>query len=409
MSLDSIVMPYKENCKLEGEILTKFKIAKAYFYQKIPQNEIAFSLSCHKNTINKVISACKNNAELKMWEYLKGDKKITVKELKKVFEFFKHKPRKPLGNKRSIQQGSKEELLILQKFVDKKYGAQRMFNHLKREGQDMAMFTICKIKGVYRKYGLKSKRIRTANGERRALYNYDELGVFQEMQYDVKVLADKHSLPQDVYDKFKHFKSLPKYQWTIIDAKTKTRFLAYSYTISSFFGLKFLEYTIHWIRSHGILGKINTQVDMGMEFYSGSKRKQKVWNKRLKYLNAYVYDTEGAKWKQNIVERSHRTDDEEFLCPRGGFINGKSDFMTEAQFWILYFNNRGHTGIGMNGLSPKQKLEECGIFNADKIVNFPCLVLDDFFNPFMKFFESEKVEKSHYVLTDYLSSKFYYN
>jgi hypothetical protein len=244
--------------------------------------------------------------------------------------------------------------------------------------------------------------VRTVNEERRALYNYDELSVFQEMQYDVKELADKHSLPPDIYDKFKHFKSLPKYQWTIIDTKTKTRFLAYSYTINSFFGLKFLEYTLHWIRSHCITGKINIQVDMGMEFYSGSKRKQKVWNKRLKYLNAYVYDTEGIKWKQNIVERSHRTDDEEFLCPRGGFINSKSDFMTEAQFWILYFNNRSHTGIGMNGLSPKQKLERCGVFNADRLVNFPCLILDDFFDPFMEFFKGIKIEeKSHYVLTNY--------
>ena len=52
------------------------------------------------------------------------------------------------------------------------------------------------------------------------------------------------------------------------------------------------------------------------------------------------------------MERSHRTEDEEFLCPRGGFINSKSEFMVEGQFWILYFNTRSHTGVGMNGLSP---------------------------------------------------------
>ena len=34
--------------------------------------------------------------------------------------------------------------------------------------------------------------------------------------------------------------------------------------------------------------------------------------------------------------------------------------MTKAQFWILYFNNKEHTGIGMNGLSPKQKLKRSG-------------------------------------------------
>ncbi len=411
MSLNSIVMPYKENCKAEGEILTKFKIAKMFFFEKEKQKEIANYLNCHSNTINKIISLCKKEDNPEIWRYLKEGKKISNDSLKKVFSFFKYESRKPLGNKRSIQFGSPEELLILQKFNDDKYGPKRMFNHLKREGHNVKMYSVGKIKGLYKKHRLKCKRIRTVNGERRTLHNYDLLGVFEELQYDVKVLADKHALPKDIYDKFKYSKKLPKYQWTIIDAKTKTRFLAYSYEISSFFGLKFLEYTLHWIRSHNISGKINIQMDMGMEFYSGSKRKQKDWNNRLSKLNAYVYDTEGAKWKQNIVERSHRTDDEEFLCPRGGFINTKSDFMIEGQFWILYYNTRNHTGVGMNGLSPLKKLERCGVHNAKKIVNFPCLILDDFFKPFLDFFDEVEnlfYEKSHYVLTNYHDATFYF-
>jgi len=404
MSLNSIVMPYKENCKVEGEILTKFKIAKMFFFEKEKQKKIAKHLNCHSNTIGNIVSACKNSDDSRIWKYLKGNKKITNEILNEIFDFFRYKSRKPLGNKRSIQFGSKEEFIVLKKFVNDKYGVKRMYNHLKREGQDMQEFSIGKIKGLYKKYKLKSKRIRTVNGERRALYNYDLLSVFEELQYDVKVLADKHSLPKDIYDKFKYSKKLPKYQWTIIDAKTKTRFLAYSYDISSFFGLKFLEYAIHWIRGHGIQSKINIQVDMGKEFYSGSKRKQKDWNDRLSKLNAHVYDTEGSKWKQNIVERSHRTDDEEFLCPRGGFINTKSEFMTEGQFWIFYFNTRSHTGVGMNGLSPLKKLEKCGVYNAEKIVSFPCLILDDFFKPFLDFFEDIEncfCEKPQYVLTGY--------
>ena len=103
-----------------------------------------------------------------------------------MFGFFKYKSRKPLNNKRSITFGSDEELLVLQKFVNDKYGVKRMFNHLKREGQNMKKFSIGKIKGLYKKYCLKAKRIRTVNGERRSLYNYDLLGVFEELQYDVK-------------------------------------------------------------------------------------------------------------------------------------------------------------------------------------------------------------------------------
>ncbi len=81
--------------------------------------------------------------------------------------------------------------------------------------------------------------------------------------------------------------------------------------------------------------------------------------------------------------------------------------MTEAQFWIIYYNTRNHTGVRMNGLSPLKKLEKIGVLNARKIINFPCIILDDFFKPFQTFFDmniTKKVlpQKSHYVLTDYL-------
>ncbi len=417
MSLNSIVMSYKENCKAEGEIMTKFKIAKMYFTDKIEQLEIAKHLSCHKNTINNIILVCRNKSpDDEIWEYLNSSvSHISAEKLESLFSFFKHSSRKPKNHKLSIKSGSEDEMLIIDKFGDKKYGVRRMFHHLKREGVDIEnRFTIGKIKGVYKRLGFRSKRIRTANGERRALYDYDLIGAFEYLQYDVKVIADQHALPVDIYAKFKHSKKYPKYQWTIIDAKTRTRFLAYSYTISSFFGLSFLKYTLNWIRSHGIFTKINIQVDRGGEFYSGSKRKQITWNEELKIYNAYVYDTEGAKYKQNLVERSHRTDDEEFYCPRGNKINTKSEFMTEAQFWIIYYNTRSHTGVKMNGLSPLEKLEKIGIINAKKIINFPCIILDDLFYQFQTFFdinigEKNFSEKSQNVLTDYKFSKFLNN
>ena len=397
-------MSYKENCKIEGEILTKFKIAKMYFGGKIKQKEIAKHLDCHKNTVNKTISSCKNHDDLRIWNYLIGEKKISGEELRDVFGFLKYKSRKPKSNKRSIQPKSDPERLILEQFARHRCGAKRMFLIFKRQGFDSKIFSIGRIKGMYKTHKLKVRKVRTASRERRQLYDYDALSAFECLQYDVKVLADQHALPKEIYAKFKHSKELPKYQWTIIDAKTRVRFLAYSYEISSFFGLEFLKFTLNWIRSHGVQTKINVQVDMGSEFYSGSKKKQAVWNESLKPLNANVSDTEGIKWKQNIVERSHRTDDEEFLCPRGKFINSKSDFMIESQFWVLYFNSRSHSGIGMDGLSPKEKLAKCGVLNAQKIVNFPCLILDDFIKPFLN--SSKQTQnifhkKSHYVLTYY--------
>ncbi len=48
MPLNSIVMSYKENCKVEGEIMTRFKIARAYFLNNYQQKDIAQSIQCHK-------------------------------------------------------------------------------------------------------------------------------------------------------------------------------------------------------------------------------------------------------------------------------------------------------------------------------------------------------------------------
>jgi len=408
MPLNSIVMSYKENCKVEGEIMTRFKIARAYFLNNYQQKDIAQSIQCHKNTVYDVVKKCRNRSPNdEIWTYLNNNIHIAKEKLDELFSFLKGSSRKPKNCQLGFKRDSPEEKLIIEKFNEGKYGYKRMHRHLKKQGYDVkTLYTLGNIKGVYKRHEFKNKKIRTANGERRALYDYDIIAAFEYCQYDVKVIADKHSLPIKIYEMFKGSKYFPKYQWTIIDAKTKTRFLAWSHTRCSFFGFKFLEYTISWLRAHNITTKISIQVDMGGEFYSGSKRKQKEWNKQLSKYNAYIYDTEGIKWKQNLVERSHRTDDEEFYCPRGSKINTITDFFVEAQFWILYFNNRSHGGIGMNGLSPKQKLEKLGISNANQICNFPCLILDDFFKQFQSFFNSEADQEklqtqSQNVLTPY--------
>lgn len=413
MSFTSIIMPYKENCKVEGEIMTKFKIARGYFTDNHRQNDIADSIKCHKNTVNQIIKKCKKKFKGRdpagdIKKYLYTSAHVTEEKLNGVFGFLKNTSRKPINCQIGFKKDSAEEKLIIEKFNDGKYGYKRMYRHLKKQDYDVkTKYTLGNIKGVYKRNKFKAKKIRTANGERRALYYYDLIAAFEYLQYDVKVIADKHSLPADIYEKFKDSKVYPKYQWTIIDAKSRTRFLAWSHTRSSFFGFKFLEYVICWLRAHGITTKINIQMDRGGEFYSGSKRKQKKWNDHFSAYNAYVYDTEGAKWKQNLVERSHRTDDEEFYCPRGSMINSNTEFFLEAQFWIIYFNNRSHGGIRMNGMSPKQKLEKLGIVNANQICNFPCLILDDFFFQFRTFFNIDTSKKfslpeSQNVLTPYL-------
>ncbi len=405
MPFTSIVMPYKENCKAEGEILTKFKIARMYFSDGETQKDIAANIKCHGNTVNKIIKKCNDNISADAKEYLITNKNISLENLNSLFKFFEYQSRAPASNKNSLPDD--EEKIILKKFEDKNYGPKRIFKHLKTQKYDVEnIYTLGKIKGVCKRNKIKCKKIRTANGERRSLYNYGEIGAFEYLQYDTKKITDKHALPLEIYSKFKKKNYLPEYQWTIIDAKTKTKFLAWSYSLSSFFGLKFLEFTVSWIRSHGIDTKINVQFDGGSEFCSMSERKVKDWNEKLKEYNVKVYDTGGVKWKQNLVERTHRTDDEEFYCPRGELINTKGDFILEGQKWIIAYNHRSHGGIGMDDKSPKEKLESLGVFNAEEICNFPCLILEDFFDTFRTSFMISIPKKnlclnSQNVLTPY--------
>jgi hypothetical protein len=389
-------MSYKDNCKTEGPVVTRLKIARHYFADHIAQKDIARDIGCHKNTVNEIVKLCKNQSVPKVLWLLSGNEKITTDDLK-LFEFLKFESRRPKSNKRTADENT--EKIIKDKHADLNYGFKRLYKHFKIAGMNIETFSFSKIKGVYKRLELKGKRIRTVNGERRALYNYAEIGAFEQLQYDTKEILDQHALPKEIYQKFKSRKlNLPKYQWTIVDAKTKTRFLAWSYTLTSFYGLKFLQTVILWLRAHNIQNRINTRMDGGTEFFSASERKLADWNLELSGLGAAAEWTGGAKWKNNLVERTHRIDDEEFYCPRGEHINSNSDFLVEGQYWNFYYNRRSSDGIGMEGMSPKAKLESLGIYNADRICSFPILILDNLFNPLMETFPQAQ---SHYVLTPY--------
>jgi|GEM_PF-3958474 len=85
-----------------------------------------------------------------------------------------------------------------------------------------------------------------------------------------------------------------------------------------------------------------------------------------------VEQTDGDKVKQNIVERSHRSDDEEFNVPRGYGIHTKSHFLLEAQQWQVYFNlDRPHGGI--NHMTRLSSLLTAGIPMLTRSGAFPPL------------------------------------
>ena len=238
------------------------------------------------------------------------------------------------------------------------------------------------MRGEYKRDGLRTNTVRTSNGNRRALYDYAKISAFEQLQYDTKEILDKKALPTTLYAFFAQHDFMPKYQWTIIDAKTRTRFLAWSHTRSSWYGAAFLFFVICWLRAHGVWHAMEFRFDGGAEFCSASKIKLAAWNILFAPFNASVSQTDGVKWKQNLVERSHKDDDQEFYVPRGRFMTSKTDFLIEAQQWLLYWNTqRQHSGIGMHDATPQEKLQRLGIHQASTLTHFPVLILDDLFQP----------------------------
>lgn len=366
-----IIMPYKEQCKTEGVSTTRVKIIRAVL-SGTTQDDASTYYRCSKNTVGAIMCAYRALPDEEQAQIRDGTS--FTKETLESFTGLSHRSRAPHGNKRSLR--TNEEHIVLSVHKEITIGPQRMFTHLRRQGKDMCIFTLAKLKGCYKRHMLTSKKIRTANKERRPLYDYTALAAFERLHMDTKHITDKHALPKEIYEQFKHTPELPIYQWTLQDAKTRMRFLAYSHELSSFYGQRFLLLVVLWLRAHGIHTHLHTLFDGGAEFCSASKRKLEEWQVFFAPYGVTVEQTEGNKTRQNLIERSHRSDDEEFYCPRGAHMKTRVDFLVEAEGWNFFWNNeRAHAGIG--GMTPTEKLSSLGYMNATAIGSFPTFILED--------------------------------
>ena len=85
----------------------------------------------------------------------------------------------------------------------------------------------------------------------------------------------------------------------------------------------------------------------------------------------------GRKGYNGRVERSHRTDDEEFSLPLLQSIRDERELVKLAARWVYYYNvQRPHMGEGMEGLSPWQKLTQLGVRVPEEFAVLPPIVLD---------------------------------
>jgi len=77
------------------------------------------------------------------------------------------------------------------------------------------------------------------------------------------------------------------------------------------------------------------------------------------------------------VERSHRTDDEEFYRPYLLSIHSSQEFLVMAARWLYFYNVlRPHLGAGMDGLPPLAVLRRLEYNGPDTIALLPPIILD---------------------------------
>lgn len=429
MILTQEPMTYKQQIR-DNEAVTKLRIIRDVKINKYSQLDVAIKFNMHRNSVRNILNAFEQEIAPEIQHELLHSTSLLKHEITEKFKLIKNKSRKPLSNKRSANK--EQEDLIKDYFENRnmKAGCKRMYMLLKRmrvkmgtedddilkEMEALEGLTYAQLKGIYKRNELKVQKVRAYNGSSTPLYDYNALSCFERLHYDTKSILDKKALPEDIYKKFKLCKNLPIIEWNIIDVKTRFRFIAYSHERTSVFGLQFLVLVLQFIRAMNIPleQKITIGTDNGSEFYSGSKRKEVEWNKILNILNAEIYSYHsGFDVRKNLIERSHRTDDEDFFVPRGRFIKGKRSFLIEAAGYTLYFNGmRPHSGIGMNDMTPVEKLESCGIYNARRFLEFPTMILEDHISEIKKATEIIRVAsylndyKQKYNSINFMNQKF---
>jgi hypothetical protein len=164
-------------------------------------------------------------------------------------------------------------------------------------------------------------------------------------------LSKEQSIHLDYY-------GIPNYQWGAIDVNSRFKLIAYSREKTWTNGLMFYLRVISWLRSHGVREKIVFTVDHGEEWGGKSWMKVKELKKLISGFGCKLIQNHKGHPEENAhLERSHRTDDEEFYIPRVLKIKSEKNLLDEALGYIYYYNNvREHSSL--NYQTPYQHLKK---------------------------------------------------
>jgi len=332
-----------------GDIIARELLLVCYEQSGHNQSETSRRMQCNRRTVSKALK-------------------------KKEQGCLKDASHKPYTQPNQVSQEIEEKVLKWRKKT--KRGKKRLRRILiDEEKLIMPISTIGKIlKRNKVKMKQKKRKFRNSNPPS---YDFSSLLPFEKFQYDTKDYLDKQALKQELYDHVLKY-NLPRYQWTIIDVKSRIRFLAWSYQLTRNCGMVFELMVKAWLKMYGLANSsIEVQSDGGGEVGAlrakSFKRNQMMWWDKLGMQRKVI--RKGHLEDNNFVERSHLTDDEEFYIPFLKEITTKQDLITRGVWWEDYYNRlRPHQSL--HDLSPFQYLRSKGYTLAESLCRFPSIILD---------------------------------
>jgi len=183
--------------------------------------------------------------------------------------------------------------------------------------------------------------------EKREFIDWYSAKPFEIVQIDLKHIRDHKALTREQIihlDKYE----IPNYQWSAIDVNSRFKLIAYSREKTWTNGLCWYLWVISWLRSHGVTANIVFTVDNGEEFGGKSWLKVRDLRKLISSFGCRLIQNHKGHAEENAhLERSHRTDDDEFYIPRVMKFKNEADLIDESMGYIYYYNNlREHSSLG---------------------------------------------------------------
>jgi transposase len=256
-------------------------------------------------------------------------------------------------------------------------GPERLSRYLKNyEGVDVAVGT---IRHILRRNKIKlsnSLQRRRALKGKREFVDWYSAKPFEIVQMDTKHIRDHKALTKEQIIHLDECK-IPNYQWGALDVNTRFKMIGYSREKTWTNGLCWYLWVISWLRSHGVKSQITFTVDNGEEFGGKSWMKVRDLRKLISGFGCRMIQNHKGHAEENAhLERSHRTDDEEFYIPRVLHMKSEADLLEEAMGYIYYYDNvRGHSSH--NYQTPFARLKT-QLPDIDDRIRFAIpLILDD--------------------------------